>query len=167
VPAKSSWISRFNESEQRLAGLGIPEVDRAVIEEMLGVGSRRAQQLMSGLPGRTVGNVFLVDRASLLNKLRSIASGESNAFETERRVRFAEKLEGYRRERINHPQLLVEAPTAVVNTRLADLPVGVTVGPGRITVEETDGKRALEKLLALAMAIGNQFDEFDQLLSSR
>jgi hypothetical protein len=54
-----------------------------------------------------------------------------------------------------------------VNTTLADLPPGVTIRPGRITLTQTNGKRALEKLLAVAMAIGNQFDEFDQILSAR
>jgi len=56
---------------------------------------------------------------------------------------------------------------SVVNTRLADLPAGVTIAPGQITIAERDGKRAVEKLLAVAMAIGNQFDEFDEILSGR
>jgi hypothetical protein len=98
-------------------------------------------------------------------RLRSIAASEDSAFESERRARFAEKLDSLRRERIAHPQVLVEAPTAVVNTRLADLPASVE--PGLIAVRETDGKRAVEKLLAVAMGIGNQFDEFDQILSGR
>src|SRR5690349_7051748 len=103
---------------------------------------------MAGLPGRTVGNVLLVDRAALIKKLRSIAAGTDNAFESERQKRVASVIEELRRERIEHPRVLVEAPARVVNTRLADLPEGVTIRPGNISIDERDGKRALEKLLA-------------------
>jgi hypothetical protein len=38
----------------------------------------------------------------------------------------------------------------------------VAVGPGRITVEFGEPREALEKLLALAMAIGNDFEGFER-----
>jgi hypothetical protein len=38
----------------------------------------------------------------------------------------------------------------------------VRIEPGRITVEFEDPHAALEKLLALAMAIGNDFESFER-----
>jgi hypothetical protein len=73
---------------------------------------------MSGLPGRKVRNVLLVDRVALINRLRSIAASEDSVFEAERRARFAERLDALRRERIDRPRVLVEAPVSVVNSRV-------------------------------------------------
>jgi hypothetical protein len=56
----------------------------------------------------------------------------------------------------------VEAPVDVVNQVLASLPEGVRIEPGRITVEFRDPHAALQKLLALAMVIGNDFESFER-----
>jgi hypothetical protein len=57
---------------------------------------------------------------------------------------------------------MVSAPTAVINQELASLPAGVSISPGRITVTFEGVPDALQKLLALAMAIRN-----DELLFER
>jgi hypothetical protein len=44
-----------------------------------------------------------------------------------------------------------------------DLPPGIQLSPGRITVEFQRPQEALERLLALAMAIGNDLDQFERL----
>ncbi|MDZ4798551.1 MAG: hypothetical protein SGI92_10350, partial [Bryobacteraceae bacterium] len=59
------------------------------------------------------------------------------------------------------PRLLVEAPPSVVRQKLDNLPPGVRIEPGRITVEFDEPRQALEKLLALAMAIGGDFENFE------
>jgi hypothetical protein len=56
----------------------------------------------------------------------------------------------------------VEAPIHVTRQTFAGLE-GVTVSPGCITVEFDGPQSALEKLLALAMAIGNDFETFERL----
>ena len=43
----------------------------------------------------------------------------------------------------------VEAPSAIVNQELGNLPEGVSITPGRITVTFNTTQQALEKLLAL------------------
>lgn len=162
MPAKPIWISRFSGIEAQIQSIKSPEVGRSTVERILGLKERRAQQIMAGLPGRMVGNVALVDRQALINKLRSIANGPESAFEAERRHRVAATIEGYRRQRIEQPQVLVEAPTAIVNTRLERLPAGVTVERGRIVVEFDSAESACRRLLALAMAISNDPDLFVQ-----
>ena len=46
------------------------------------------------------------------------------------------------------------------------LPEGVLLEPGRITVTFEQAQEALEKRLALAMAIGNDFDRFERQVRS-
>jgi hypothetical protein len=58
--------------------------------------------------------------------------------------------------------LLIEAPVQVMNQEFDDLPPGVHIEAGRIIVEFDQPQQALEKLLALAMAISNDFERFDR-----
>jgi hypothetical protein len=49
----------------------------------------------------------------------------------------------------------------------ASLPAGVHLEPGRITVEFQEPQEGIEKLLALAMAIGNDFEVFEHSTRNR
>jgi hypothetical protein len=66
------------------------------------------------------------------------------------------------KDRLERPQLLVEAPTRIVFQEFDNLPAGIGLEPGRITVTFDRPQEALERLLALAMAIGNDFDRFER-----
>jgi hypothetical protein len=46
------------------------------------------------------------------------------------------------------------------------LPAGLRLEPGRITVEFDNSQQALQKLLALAMAIGDDSDCFERQVAS-
>jgi hypothetical protein len=48
----------------------------------------------------------------------------------------------------------------VLSQQLRNLPEGVSIAPGRITVEFAEPRQALEKLLALAMALSNDYEAF-------
>jgi len=74
-------------------------------------------------------------------------------------------IEKLRLERIEQPQVLVEASVGVLSQQLRNLPDGVTIFPGRNTVEFREPQQALEKLLALAMAIGNDYEQFERITS--
>ena len=47
MPAKPLWYSKINEVIQRIQALPRPFVDRATLEFLLGVGRRRAQQILA------------------------------------------------------------------------------------------------------------------------
>src|SRR4051794_37333901 len=104
-----------------------------------------------------VGTNGLADRDALITHLRSIAEGDAGQFEVHRRQKVASLLEQFRVERTTQPHLLVEAPIQVVNQQIDNLPAGVRIEHGRIVVEFDTPQEALEKLLALAMAISNNF----------
>jgi hypothetical protein len=132
-----------------------------MLEFLLGVGRRRAQQILAPCVVDRVGTSGLADRDALITRLEKIAKGDEGFYEIERRRNVANLIGALRQERIAQPQLLVEAPTAVVNQAFETLPAGVRLEPGRILVEFDQPQQGLEKLLALAMAISNDFDRFE------
>ena len=137
-----------------------PWVDRAQIQNLLGIGARRAQQILAPCVTRQVGLNGLADREKIIAHLHRLAAGDSAYYERERRNRLSEQLDALYRER--RRSLLVAAPTTVVNQEFANLPEGVSVTPGQITVRFATPIEALQRLLALAMAIRN-----DELLFER
>jgi hypothetical protein len=168
MPDKPIWFGRLEEAIQQLEALPYPWVDRASIEIVLGVGRRRAQQILQPLLSRQVGRNGLAPRERVIQHLRHLAAGESAFFEKQRQRRFSTALSRLREEAQRQPRVLVEAPTTVVNQDFEDLPAGVHLGPGQILI---DGFRtpeeALKKMLALVMAMGNDPLGFESRISVR
>jgi len=96
----------------------------------------------------------------MIAHLRRLAEGDGGYYERRRRRKVAEILAQLRKQRLERPQLLVEAPLQVLTQEFDQLPEGVRLEPGRISVTFDQPQQALEKLLALAMAISNDFDCF-------
>ena len=163
MPAKPAWYSKIDAVVSQLQAQSRPFVDRATIEFLLGVGRRRAQQILAPCITDRVGSNGLADREQVIARLRQLAAGDDGYYERRRRRKVADALENLRRERLEKPRLLVEAPLRVIDQSFHDLPPGVHLGAGRITVEFDEPRQALEKLLALAMAIGNDFTRFERL----
>jgi hypothetical protein len=153
MPDKPTWCGQLAEITQHLRDLPDPWVDRQTLQNLLGVGRRRAQQILAPCVRRQIGANGVADREALVAHLNRLAAGEASQYEHQRRRRLAEKIGRFQRERST--AVLVEAPTAVVNQQLEQLPAGVSITPGRITVSFGSTREALEKLLALAMAVGN------------
>lgn len=167
MPVKPTWYPRLPHILEALRRHPRPYVDRATVEFLLGVSRRRAQQILAPCLVDRVGTSGLADRDALLHHLEQIAAGDEAAYEVQRRQKVARLLDELRRERLAQPQLLVEAPTEVVNQEFDDLPPGIHLAPGRLTVEFDEPQQALEQLLALAMAINNDFDRFERSVKSR
>ena len=163
MPAKPVWYRNLPNILEELRRHPLPYVDRAAVEFLLGVSRRRAQQIMAPcVLERRAGVNGLADRDALITRLERIAEGEEGFYEIERRRKVANLIENLRQQWMTQPQLLVEAPTAVVNQEFENLPAGVRLEPGRITVEFDEPQQGLEKLLALAMAISNDFELFER-----
>jgi hypothetical protein len=166
VPAKPSWYSKINDILRELESLPRPFVDRATVEFLLGVGRRRAQQILAPCITERVGTNGLADRVALIAHLRRIAEGDDGYYERRRRRNVAEILAQLKKDRLERPQLLVEAPLQVLTQEFVDLPAGVDLEPGRISLTFDQPQQALEKLLALAMAISNDFERFERQVRS-
>jgi hypothetical protein len=166
VPAKPVWYSKLGDVIRELELLPRPFVDRATLELLLGVGRRRAQQIMTACITERVGTSSLADRDALIAHLRRLAEGDDSHYERQRRRNVAEILAQLQKDRRERPQLLVEAPVKILMQEFGNLPSGVGLEPGRITVTFDQPQQALEKLLALAMAISNDFDRFERQVRS-
>jgi hypothetical protein len=164
MPDKPIWCGRLNEIIEELRALPFPWVDRATLERLLGLGRRRAQQILAPCVRLHVGPNGLAEREELIARLRKLASGESVYYERRRRERLAHMLRSLDETAKQQPRMLVEAPAKIVNQELAQLPEGVTLGPGEITVRFGTPVEALEKLLAIAMAAGGDLDGFERMV---
>ena len=161
VPDKPTWCGHLEEIAVSLRALPDPWVDRSIIQQLLGVGLRRAQQILAPCVSRQIGVNGLADREVLIAHLNRLAAGEASHYERRRRSRLAEQIHTLRIER--QSALMVEAPVDIVNQQLDNLPPGVAITQGRITVTFDSSREALEKLLALAMAVGNDPLLFERL----
>jgi hypothetical protein len=162
MPAKPGWYGDLHFIIGQLRDLPRAFVDRATVEFLLRVGRRRAQQIIAPCITEHVGTNGLADRDLLITRLRELADGNQGHYEIQRRRKVAVVLHQLRRERIQQRQLLVEAPSKIVNQDFQDLPPGIRLEPGRVTVEFNEPREALEKFLALAMAISNDFAGFER-----
>jgi hypothetical protein len=162
VPDKPTWYGRLDQVIAELGNLSWPWVDRATLQSLLRVGPRRAQQILQPCVTRQVGANGVAGREELIAHLKRLAAGDEAHYERRRRQRLAQVLEGLRQAALAQPKVLVEAPVTVLNQQFANLPDGVSVLPGAISITFSSPSEALQRLLALAMAIGNDFSEFER-----
>jgi hypothetical protein len=166
VPAQPAWFSHLDNILAALRAWPRPTIDRQTVQNLLGVGRRRAQQILAPCVTERIGPNGLADRGRLIHHLEQLARSEDGTFEIQRRRRVAQFVARLRNERLAQPQVLVEAPTRIINQDFDALPPGIHLVPGRITVEFEEPQQALEKLLALAMAIGENLEEFERSIQT-
>ena len=166
MPDKPVWWRHLPQAIDQLEALPFPWVDRATLEALLGVGRRRAQQILQPLVSHSVGKSGLALKDAVVSHLRTLAAGNAAFTERQRRERLHALLNEARAEARRHPRVLVEAPAALANQTLTDLPAGIRLLPGRIVIEGfLDPEEAKQKLLALVLAIGNDPDGFDAAIA--
>jgi len=137
-----------------------------MVERIFEVGPRRAQQLMRPCGPMRLGSSLVVRRDEFLVCLAGMVSGDVVYYERRRQARVSEAIGRWREERLQTPALLVEAPTSIASQHFDDLPEGIELGPGMITIRFGECGEALEKLLALAMAMGNDLSRFEELTAA-
>lgn len=168
MPAKPLWIAQLALVRQQLSP-PTPNsaqpfwLDRRRIEELLGVGRRRAQQILSACATAQTGRSLLVDRDSFLAYLEASVQGEAADWEESRRKRLALRIESWRKEFLERPPVLVEAPARIRNTRLDSLPEGISLERQQLILRFENQADLLRKLLALAIALGQEEITIDDL----
>jgi hypothetical protein len=164
MPDKPTWYCRLDVAIAELEALPHPWIDRAAVEQLLLIGRRRAQQMLAACGSHRIGSSYAADRDRLIAYLKQLAAGDAADYEQRRRRHLATEINRLRQAWLERPRVLVEAPAQIVNQTFAGL-AGVRVEPGRITVEFDNPQTGLERLLGLAMAIGNNREEFEKLSS--
>lgn len=159
MPAKSQWIPRLPEILGLLTALPSPVLDRSVIEELFGVGRRRAILLLHEFGGFQSGQTFFLDRLALIRQLEEIREGGAFRAERERRNRLAADLERTRQLAPGR-KVRIAAADDVRDRRLADLPQGIHLKPGELRVEFFGTEDLLRHLFELSQAILNDYRRF-------
>ena len=140
--------------------LAVPIVDRAGIEHIFGLKRRRAIELMHEFGGYQTGRTFLLDRARLLEALKSLESREDYTAEKRRRERLRDVVEASR-EHLILTRVQIPVRAAAVRPSLDRLAPGVLLLPGILSIEFRHPIELLEKLYGLAQALTHDFEKFE------
>src|ERR1019366_7465914 len=160
MPAKAEWLLRLPEIRAELEHLDVPVVDRAGIERLFGLRRRRAIELMHQFGGYQAGRTFLLDRARLLEALRSLESQEDYAVEKRRRGRLRDVWDASR-EHLILTRVRIPVRATAVRPSLDRLAPGVMLLPGILSIEFRHPIELLEKLSGLAQSVTQDFEKFE------
>jgi hypothetical protein len=166
MPEIPAWIAAVPEVRDAVKASSQEWYCRKEIQKLLALKPRRAQEILSVAGAVKDGNAFLLSRDNLVQYLEFVGK-DVLAEEERRKRRLAGKLTDLRTEFIRQPKVLVEVKNEDVakfqRHGLKALPPGITLAPGRITMEGfSTGEEALRLLMALALAIGRDQAEFEK-----
>lgn len=159
MPAKSRWLLQIPAMLETLRGWNSPVVDRAACERIFGVGRRRAIDLMQRFGGYQAGNAVLLDRAALIRRLEEMGASHEVEVEQGRKRRLSESLNEVRRYRAA-AQIPIPVAPDVHKRRVGDLPAGVRLEVGMLSVRFDGAVQLLSSLYELSQAAVNDFESF-------
>ena len=161
MPAEPRWLLAIPDAIRQLEELDRELLTRRDLEQLFGVSKARAATLMRSFGAARTGNVLTLARSQLLRQLRARRKGAAFNAELDRRERVVTTLRQARLSGIR-----VSVPATTLATKLAGLPPGVTVEPGRIEVTFSGAREAVVRLFVLAQALTNDYDRFEYLAGS-
>ena len=157
MPTVASWMMRIPDVISELERISAPVVDRAVFQKVFGVKRRRAIELMQRFGGFRSGNTVLVDRPGLIAGLHELLHGPDFRRECTRKQKLIDELDLLHRNREGARIVLPVSPDVQQRTSY-DLPQGLLLEPGRLTVTFSGAEDLFGKLFELAQAAVNEFD---------
>ena len=159
VPAKPRWLLSIPDAISQLEQLDRTLLTRRDIEHLFGVSKVRAAALMKTFGAEMTGNLRTLPRTKLLQQLKKHRGRAAFRGEEERRARLVAELQKARLTGVRF-----KVPAETMSAQLANLPEGVSVARGRIEVRFDGAEDALERLYALAQALGNDYERFEELV---
>ena len=159
MPATPRWRLALPDAIQQLEALDQDLLTRRDVERLFGVAKVRAVALMRVFGAGRTGLLLTLPRTALLRQLRRHRTGTAFRGEERRRDRVVTAL---RQARLT--EIRVAVPVEALEARLAGLPEGVSVEPGRIEVRFRGAKDAVGRLFALAQALTHDYEQFEALV---
>ena len=159
MPARPRWLLAIPDAIRQLDALDRELLTRRDLERLFGVSKVRAAQLMATFGAGRTGHILTLPRAALLRQLRQHRKRAAFRGEEARRDRVVTAI---RKARLTG--IRVAVPSEARDARLAGLPAGVSVEPGRIEVRFSGAKDAVGRLFALAQALTNDYERFEELV---
>jgi hypothetical protein len=162
VPDQPSWIERVPEILATLESSGaLPFLDRPAVEVLFGLRRRQAIELLHRVGGYQVGKTFLAPREAVVHFLRDPQRWSASAAERGRFERVRSVL-GAARQELDRRRIAIPARAEILRLELSGLPAGIRLEPGKLTVDFGTPAELLEKLFALAQAVGNDYETFER-----
>ena len=158
MPAQPRWLLAVPDAIRQLEALDRDLLTRRDVERLFGVSRARAAQLMRTFGAELVGASRVLRRTALLRQLRKYRQRAAFRGEEERRTRLVAEL---RQARLTGIRVAVPR-----EARLAGLPAGVSVEPGRIEVRFSGAQDAVGRLFALAQALTHDYEQFKALVEA-
>ncbi len=159
MPARPRWLLAIPDAIRQLETLDRDLLTRRDLERLFGVSKVRAAALMTTFGAGRTGHLLTLPRADLLRQLRRHRTRAAFRGEATRRDRVVTEL---RQARLIGIRAAV--PLEALEARLAGLPAGVLVEPGRIEVRFRGAKDAVGRLFALAQALTHDYEQFEALV---
>ena len=159
MPPKPRWLLAIPDAISQLEKLDRTLLTRRDIERLFGVSTARAATLMQTFGAEMTGYQRTLPRTKLLRQLRKHRARSAFRGEQERRERLLTEL---RKARLTG--IRVTLPAETLDAKLASLPEGVSVSRDRIEVRFGGAKEAVERLYALAYALVNDYERFEELV---
>ena len=164
MPHQPYWLVRLPIIIQVLTQSDDPVLDRRAVEDLFRVGKRQALNLIHRFGGGFhCGGALQLDREGLLAQLQQLVSGNEFSVAMNRRRNLVETLRQLRQQQIKEKYLngAVEPPQW---SMLPDLPEGVDLQVGTITVQFSSSQECFERLGALLVVMDNDYDRFFRLV---
>jgi len=164
MPAQPLWIERLPDLIAQVTQPDAPTWwDRPAIETLFGLRRRQAIALLGKLGARRFGTGFVVERSTLLRFLEHPHRRDAFLDDQARTVRVAGGLAAAQRELDGRA---ISIPTAFDPERIdfAGLPAGIELQRRQLTVSFETPTELLEKLFALAKALMNDYNTFEEAL---
>jgi len=158
MPAKPAWLLHIPEIVAQLDAFDVPVVDRAIVERLFGLRRRRAIELLHRFGGYQAGRTFLIERRLFIDHLRRLSEGEEFDEEVRRKRRLGDAVDELRRSQAA-AQVVIPV-RAEFARRVSELPAGVELRPGRLSVDFSGAEDLLSKLYELSQAAARDFDRF-------
>ena len=158
MPDKPLWFSQLPLILASLAQrdpASPPWITRQDVESLLGVGPRRAQQILLACPHHRLGRNLLVSLDNFRSFLLHAAASSPAQAESLRRQRLASMVQSWRQNLQTNPPILISAPSNIAKTRLDSLPQEVQLTDNLLLITHHNRQDLLEKLLALACALAH------------
>jgi hypothetical protein len=162
MPSRPQWFQQLPSALDALRASSALVVDRTGLQKLFGVSPRTAVRLMNQFGGYQSGRNFLIGREDLIRALQAVQTDEAFAYESQRRQRLVDDLEGVRRDLRARQVKLPVVPEPVSDS---SLPFGMrVVRPGVLEVEFASAEDLLGRLYALVRMAGEDLQRFEELL---
>ena len=164
MPAQPLWLDRLPEILTQVAAPEAPFWwDRPAIETLFGLRRRRAIALLHHMGAAWVGKNLAIERSALRRFLEQPRRQDAYQEEQTRSAQVATRL-GQARQEQHARRIRIATPAAPERLTFAGLPAGIDLQRRQLTIGYETPAELLEKLVALAQAMTNDYDTFEATL---